>query len=478
LGFYLSGKAGNHRLAISWLVAGSLFFYGWWNVAYLLLIVVSIMVNFSVGLVLRQYRSRLVLFAGVAFNLSLIGYYKYADFFLENINLALSQQFDPLNLILPLGISFFTFQQITYLVDTYREKASEYSFLHYCLFVTFFPQLVAGPIVHHKEMMPQFENRKLFGLKASHLSVGLTIFAFGLFKKVVFADNIAIYANPVFEAAENGVELTFFEAWTGALAYTLQLYFDFSGYSDMAIGLARMFGVVLPVNFFSPYKADNIIDFWRRWHITLSRFLRDYVYIPLGGNKRGNPRRFINLLLTMFLGGLWHGAGWTFIIWGLMHGIYLSVNHGWQSIISLLAFNQMCENSMYRMLARMLTFLSVVVAWVMFRAESLDGALEVYSAMFGLNSSSFENMYVNELFRSSLRGIVLFSVMLPIVLFAPNTIEILRNDKIALNVDQFIKSEKGVSWRPSMAYGVVVVVLLSASILSIPEGGEFLYFNF
>jgi D-alanyl-lipoteichoic acid acyltransferase DltB (MBOAT superfamily) len=283
LGFHLIGKQGHHRVAIAWLVGASLFFYGWWNPAYLNLMLFSILFNYSIGISLsstlgRKLSSKTILTIGVATNLAVLGYYKYANFFVDNLNALSDSNLILHKVILPLAISFFTFQQIAYLVDAYRGKAREYSFLHYCLFVTFFPQLIAGPIVHHKDMLPQFAKDAVYKLRSKNLAIGITIFTLGLFKKVVLADGVSVYATPVFNAAEAGMILTFFEAWTGALAYTFQLYFDFSGYSDMAIGIARMFGIRLPLNFNSPYKATSIIDFWRRWHITLSRFLRDYLY--------------------------------------------------------------------------------------------------------------------------------------------------------------------------------------------------------
>jgi|SaaInlStandDraft_6_1057023.scaffolds.fasta_scaffold27026_2 alginate O-acetyltransferase complex protein AlgI len=314
LGFHLIGKQGHHRVAIAWLVGVSLFFYGWWNPAYLGLMLVSILFNYGVGVSLgrtpRKLSKKPVLIFGVVVNLALLGYFKYANFFVDSLNSITGTNIVLLQVILPLAISFFTFQQIAYLIDAWRGETKEYNFLHYCLFVTFFPQLIAGPIVHHKEMLPQFAKDVVYKLRSKHIAIGLTVFSIGLFKKVVLADGVSVYATPMFDAAEAGVLLTFFEAWGGALAYSFQLYFDFSGYSDMAIGLARMFGIRLPLNFNSPYKATSIIDFWRRWHITLSRFLRDYLYIPLGGSRcRGEPRRFINVMVTMVLGGLWHGAG-------------------------------------------------------------------------------------------------------------------------------------------------------------------------
>ena len=278
----------------------------------------------------RQLQGKRWLLVAIAANLALLAYYKYAIFFVANAQRLIGHVGPLPEIVLPLGISFFTFTQIAFLVDAHRGLAREYSFTHYTLFVTYFPHLIAGPILHHREMMPQFDRRSTYTLDWDNVAVGLTMFIIGLFKKTVIADDMAAFASPAFDAAAGGTQLTLLEAWGAALAYTFQIYFDFSGYTDMALGASRMFGIVLPLNFRSPYKAANIIDFWRRWHITLSRFLRDYVYIPLGGNRKTVPRRYENLLLTMLVGGLWHGAGWTFVFWGALHGIYLVVNHGWR----------------------------------------------------------------------------------------------------------------------------------------------------
>jgi len=316
---FLAGR-GQQRLGVAWLVGMSLFFYGWWNPAFLGLIVGSVVFNFLVGSYLARHRlargARLTLLGGILVNLGAIGYFKYAGFLVSAAGHAIGTNWETSGIVLPLAISFFTFQQIAYLIDAYRGETEEDDLLNYFLFVTFFPQLIAGPIVHHREMLPQFLRRGATRLRPNHLAVGITIFAIGLFKKVIIADGMAGYATPVFAAADRGFALTFPEAWSGVLAYSFQIYFDFSGYSDMAIGLARLLGIRLPINFFSPYKADSIIEFWRRWHISLSRFLRDYLYIPLGGGRAGVPARYRNILITMLLGGLWHGAGWTFIVWG------------------------------------------------------------------------------------------------------------------------------------------------------------------
>ena len=379
------------RMASTWLVGASLFFYGWWNPAYLGIILCSILFNFVVGSVLNddneKWPRKMVLTCGIVANLVLLGYYKYANFFVDSANAVLGDVFLLDSILLPLAISFFTFQQIAYLIDTYRGETKELDFLHYCLFVTFFPQLIAGPIVHHKEMLSQFARASLYSVNIRRHAVGYTIFTLGLFKKVVLADGIAAYATPAFYAADSGIALTLFEAWTGSLAYTLQLYFDFSGYSDMAIGLARMFGIRLPLNFNSPYKATSIIDFWRRWHMTLSRFMRDYVYIPLGGNKRGiiGSQR-TNLMATMLLGGLWHGAGWNFLFWGGLHGCYVIINNKWRASHT----GKAAATAREKLFGWSITFIAVVFAWVPFRAETMEGTKNMIFGMLGFNGISLD----------------------------------------------------------------------------------------
>lgn len=311
-----------------WLVAASLFFYSYWNIAYLALILASMFFNFAVGTGLAQTHAdhsqnsrpkrhevnrKVVLGIGIAANLALLAYFKYTSFFIENINSLFDAGYTLPNIALPLAISFFTFQQIAYLVDSYRGETAEYDLLNYSLFVTFFPQLIAGPIVHHHEMMSQFASPKTLVIRHANLLKGLFIFSIGLFKKVVIADTFANWADAGFDG---GQPLDFFAAWAASLSYTFQLYFDFSGYCDMAIGIALLFNIKLPINFNSPYKALSIQDFWRRWHMTLSRFLRDYIYIPLGGNRKTSLHTYFNLMATFVLGGLWHGASWMFVIWG------------------------------------------------------------------------------------------------------------------------------------------------------------------
>lgn len=368
------------------LVAASIIFYGWQNPIYILLIGASIAVNFGIGVRLEKNPQRCMLGLGIAFNLGLIGYYKYAYFLTGIVNQATGLDFHLGTIVLPLAISFFTFQQIAYLVDAYQGKVKDTSFLHYCLFVTFFPQLIAGPIVHHADVIGQFEKKDNFTFNWDKLRVGSGIFLLGLYKKIIFADGISVYANSVFSSATN-TPPTFFEAWGGAIAYSFQIYFDFSGYSDMAIGLAWIFGIALPLNFFSPYKAVNIIEFWRRWHMTLSTFLRDYLYYPLGGNRQGLPRRYVNLMTVMLLGGLWHGAGWTFVVWGGLHGFYLVVNHLWRGWRRAGDGDAPQSRLWGRAMAGALTYLCVVVAWVFFRAENWQGAFNMIEGMIGLNGA-------------------------------------------------------------------------------------------
>ncbi|NIJ49773.1 D-alanyl-lipoteichoic acid acyltransferase DltB (MBOAT superfamily) [Rhizomicrobium electricum] len=379
-----------HRLAAFWLAAASFFFYGWWAPRYVLLLLASIAFNYVMGLAIAHARSpdgatpraRLLLIAALVGDLALLGYYKYTDFFISSVNAATGLEWSLTHIVLPLGISFFTFTQIAFLVDVYRGIAREYNPIHYTLFASYFPHLIAGPVLHHKQMMPQFDKPETYRIDIANINSGMTIFAIGLFKKVIVADQFALYANPVFTAAQAGAHLPFAEAWIGALAYTFQLYFDFSAYSDMAIGLSRLFNVELPVNFNSPYKALNIIDFWRRWHMTLSKFLRDYLYISLGGNRRGRTRRYVNLMLTMVLGGLWHGANWTFVLWGTLHGLYLVVNHAWQALREALALPKIRGSGF---IAGAITFVAVVVAWVVFRANDISSAWSLIQGMAGWN---------------------------------------------------------------------------------------------
>jgi len=374
--FFLNKK----RLLIAskvFLVFSSLFFYSWWNIKYLPIIIISILFNYFIGnqISIQQNinKKKLLLIIGIIFNVSLLGYFKYYNFFIENINLLTNWNIHHIELALPLAISFFTFQQIAYLVDSYRGETKEYDFLNYTLFVTFFPQLIAGPIVHHSEMMPQFANKKNKIKNYHNIALGLFIFAIGLFKKVVIADTFASWATAGFD---NATSLNLIEGWVVSLSYTFQLYFDFSGYTDMAIGTALLFNIRLPINFNSPYKAKNIQDFWRRWHITLSRFLKEYIYIPLGGNRTGEKRTYFNLAVTFLIAGLWHGASWLFVFWGGLHGLALIIHRVWQK----LSFR------LWVWLAWFITFNFINISWIFFRAKDWDSATKVLNSMFSFDS--------------------------------------------------------------------------------------------
>jgi len=445
------------QYAILFLVLSSLFFYAWWKVDYLIILIASILFNYFLANYIRINKSKSLLIIGIVFNLSALIYYKYAAFLIFNLNQVAHSGFDIPTILLPLAISFFTFQQIAYLVDTYRDESFEYNFLNYSLFVTFFPQLIAGPIVHHKEMMPQFAKGRIIKVNWLHIKAGFIYFALGLFKKVVIADMLAIPANSIFNAADSGVVLSVLDAWLGALAYTFQLYFDFSGYADMAIGIGLMFNIVLPFNFNSPYKAKNIIDFWRRWHITLSRFLRDYLYIALGGSRQGKFKRYRNLLLTMLLGGLWHGAGWNFIIWGGLHGCYLCINHLWLYIASK---NTYLSKLLKPFFAQIITFFAVVIAWVFFRATTFDGAISIITNLFNLANNPAQIFSSLQHFQSWLW--VLIAMI--IAFWAPNTKEFteIKHGNIPITAKVLFFTSIFMMW----------VLLINQ------QTQEFIYFNF
>ena len=500
--YFLLAQYKGGESAITLLVIASLFFYGWWNPIYLLLIIFSIGINYFLGESIvhnikasKKQQTKFLLTSGILFNIGLLGYFKYTNFIIFNANAIFGLDIHINQIILPLAISFFTFQQIAYLIDTYKGITQEFKFTHYALFVTFFPQLIAGPIVHHKEMLPQFMKIDNLKPQLENVIIGLSIFAIGLFKKVVLADGIAQYSTQIFTAASTGETMSFFIAWGGALTYTFQLYFDFSAYSDMAIGISRIFGILLPLNFYSPYKSLNIIEFWRRWHMTLSRFLRDYVYFSLGGNRKGNFRRYINLLITMLLGGLWHGAGGTFLLWGGMHGSYLLINHWWRSV-----FKKGVQSNIGRSIAWVITMLSVVVAWVPFRAESMEGTMAFFRAMFGGNgllrshiseggialaevigssSISFGAMF-NEGIVSG-KGAAWILVLLLFVVWLPNTQQIMRRYKPAL---QIYKNEikrmdyLWLEWRPLGLWAIFYSLVFMFAMFNLSSASEFLYFQF
>ena len=448
--FYLNHKRLTEA-SKGFLVFSSLFFYSWWNIAYLPIILSSMLFNYIIGNTLNKskkdrarFSKKSLLVFGIVANLTLLGYFKYSDFFIENFNLVFSSDAQLLHLALPLAISFFTFQQISYLVDSYKEETKEYDFLNYALFVTFFPQLIAGPIVHHKEMMPQFAKTKNKIRNHRNISIGLFIFSIGLFKKVVIADTFAVWATDGFDVATT---LNLVEAWTTSLSYTFQLYFDFSGYTDMAIGAALLFNIKLPINFNSPYKATSIQEFWRRWHMTLSRFLKEYIYIPLGGNRKGEFRTYNNLLATFIIGGIWHGAGWTFVFWGFLHGIALVINRAW----SKLGFR------LWSWFAWLLTFNFVNIAWVFFRAKEWDDAVRVLTAMFNF---SHLNLNIDPL---QISYIALFLT----IIFFKNSNEISK-----------IKFSKTIRLAITAFLFTVSILQLTNIMVQADKVSEFLYFNF
>ncbi len=468
--FYLNQKRLT-EIGKGFLVFASLFFYSWWNVAYLPLILVSMLFNYAVGHQLstyektkKSYPKKGLLTVGIIFNLALLGYFKYSDFFISNINYIANTEIPLLHLALPLAISFYTFQQISYLVDSYKTETKEYDFLNYALFVTFFPQLIAGPIVHHSEMMPQFAKLRNKVKNYHHIALGLFVFSIGLFKKIMIADTFSVWANNGFDVSET---LNFIEAWFTSLSYTLQLYFDFSGYTDMAIGIALLFNIKLPINFNSPYKALSIQDFWRRWHMTLSRFLKDYIYIPLGGNRKGEPRTYFNLFLTFLLGGIWHGAGWTFVFWGVLHGVALIIQRGWQK----LGFK------MHTFLAWFITFNFINITWVFFRAKEWDDAIKVLHGMFNINNIVIPEALSKKLIFLHQYGVEFGSSWLHNVGAGLSSFAWLFGSLILVfffkNSNELAKTFK-LNYKTALFSAIAFII----SILSLNKVSEFLYFNF
>jgi D-alanyl-lipoteichoic acid acyltransferase DltB (MBOAT superfamily) len=485
-GFFALGRF-NARAAAAWLFLASVFFYAWWNPANLALLLGSMLFNYAAGVELartqrgRAYRKR-ILAAAIAVNLALLASFKYSGFIFEILAPLVS--LDAPELALPLGISFFTFTQIAFLVDVYRYEARDYDPVHYGLFVTYFPHLIAGPILHHREMMPQFARPQIYRPNTVDIASGLTVFAIGLFKKVVIADwLVAPHANAVFGAVAQGGSLPIIESWVGATAFGLQIYFDFSGYSDMAIGLSLLFGIRLPVNFNSPYKAESIIEFWRRWHMTLSRFLRDYLYFPLGGNRDGRLARYRNLCVTMLIGGLWHGAGWHFVAWGGLHGIYLVVNHVVRERRDASA--ALCAGTGRRWANWLLTFAAVTFAWVFFRADSFDSAQILCEGMFGLHGLAWPVQLWPQMgtrtddYHAGLAALLLLAALVVFVRVAPNTQQIMaRFDVVLMGRQMAGSSRHWYHWRLSLLSSLLTAVLFAASIARFNNVTPFLYFQF
>ena len=463
--YFALAKFRKTKLATGWLVFASIAFYGYWDISYVPLLMASICFNYFVGVKIEQTnRKKQVLTFGIVCNLLLLGYFKYTDFFLTTLNdINVVQIFDLPHIILPLGISFFTFTQTAYLIDAYRGETKHYSFMTYCLFVTIFPHLIAGPIINHKDMIPQFSRLRNFVVNYRNISMGISLFTLGLFKKVMIADNLSPWVNEIFSKADT---IHFVEAWCGAFGYTFQLYFDFSAYSEMAIGLGLLFNFRFPQNFDSPYQSTSIIDFWRHWHMTLGYWVKHYLYIPMGGNRLGEFKKMRNLFVSMFLIGLWHGAGWTFIIWGIMHGCMLMVNHQWRRL----------NLSMPKPIAWPLTFLCVTLAWVIFKAADLNEAMLMYTAMtdihqivlptvgsyaqvFGFmgDSISYEIWQIHKALHNIL--LTLLGLFIAVCLF-PNPVKLMR-------------------WfKPNWKWFILTLLLLLLTLYHMNTFTEFLYFQF
>jgi alginate O-acetyltransferase complex protein AlgI len=487
VGFYLLGWL-NRPAAQLWLCAASFFFYGYWNPIYLPLLAGSLLANYFFGRILKNPRyapsvRKVLLTIGILCNLGVLGYFKYAMFFAANTNAVVGTDWIVPNIILPIGISFITFQKIGYLVDVYRKPTQfDYSLREFALFVTFFPQLIAGPIVRHHEILPQFRRPSVYRPDPTRFAIGLSIFFLALFKKTVFADGFAGIATPVFRAADSGHALTFGDAWLGALAFTLQLYFDFSAYSEMAAALAIMFGVRLPINFASPYKATSVVDFWRRWHISLSRFLRDYLYVPLGGNRRGSARRALNVMVTMVLGGLWHGAGWTFVIWGALHGVYIVINQFWRQFFP---GRKGSTSFAWIVVAWFVTFLAVVCGWVFFRATTVQSAAEILGAMANPYSGT-----VSVFDRPGVLAVLAVLGGLGFVLLAPNIPTLFEAFQPMLKEGAQVPVEdppvrpvpaRALRWEPTTPWAFAVGFSAIAGLVAMVffrAQSEFLYFQF
>ncbi len=449
----LLGRWQARRALVGTLVVASLVYYSWWSWRYLGLIAFSILFNFGWAHFLqtgwpahpsvRPARSRAILALGIAVNLGLLGYFKYAAFVVRSLDAGLGLGWPVPAIVLPLGISFFTFEQITYLVDAYRGESPKHDFLSYSLFVTFFPHLFAGPIVRPRDLIPQFTEGGRLVPSQEHLTTGLFVFAIGIFKKVYLADMFGRWVGPIFDQA---TQVPFADAWAATLAFVLQVYFDFSGYSDMAIGLAGMLNIHLPENFDSPYKATSIIDFWRRWHMTLSRFLRDYVFMPLAGIRGGQLRRYAALVFTMLLCGLWHGANWTFVVFGGLHGVYLAINHLWRHL----------DIRLPRLPCWFLTFVAVLFSFVFFRAQSFARAGVLLRGMAGLSGFGWDPT-PNSLRRQTHR--LLGGLFL--VTCCPNRQEIMEW-----------------RWASDLAYAAAFALLAGLSILQLSSPAPFVYFQF
>ncbi|MCI9421906.1 MAG: MBOAT family protein [Dorea sp.] len=452
--YYLLSKSKNEHPQKIFLVASSLFFYGYFNWSYLIIIISSIIVNFIIANLIKIKSRKIFLIAGVVYNVFLLGYFKYFDFFIGTINAVFKCSFALRNIFLPLGISFFTFQQISFLISVYKKEEDVDSLLDYAVFVTFFPQLVAGPIVQYKEMIPQFKDSSKRYFSLHNFCQGLYLFSIGALKKVVIADSMALFADNGFAIQELGLAA----AWITSLSYTFQIYFDFSGYSDMAIGLGKMFNIAIPANFDQPYRSESITEFWRKWHITLGRALSTFVYIPLGGNRRGMRRTCFNLLITFFVSGLWHGAAWTFVLWGIFHGLFVVLERLFDKYLSKIP----------GAVKKITTFFIVNGLWVLFRAESFGDAINVYKGM--INFSDINLLQLQELAFDSLVNFpgfidVIYILAVVIVVFV---LVFFLNSSNCL-YDKFVFNKR-------TALSTSTCILLT--LICVSKGSVFIYFNF
>ncbi|HXJ00249.1 MAG TPA: MBOAT family O-acyltransferase [Micropepsaceae bacterium] len=487
-GFYVLGTRSRAAAAL-WLILCSFVFYAWWNPPFVLLLLASVSLNCAFGKAIAAYclrprRQSLILWFAVIVNLGVLFYFKYLYAllsFLQSLGIPAPAMDD---VILPLGISFYTFTQLGYLLDCRQGLVKEQGTINYFLFVTFFPHLIVGPILHHREIMPQFAKAETYRCDPANLSVGLTMFVIGLSKKILLADPIADAANAGFADPQS---LAFFASWGAALAYSLQLYFDFSGYSDMAVGLARMFGVWFPVNFNSPYKAASIIDYWQRWHMTLTHYLTEYLYNPVSMSvmrwriargydvsrkamaSTGGIASLIALptFFTMILAGIWHGAGFQFLVFGLLHACYLTINHAWRLRRHGRA-KQAAPSWVRHAGSVLLTYLAALVAQVFFRASSAGSAVTLLSGMAGAHGAGAARP--NEIL---IRIVVLFAIAWTM----PNTQQILARFSPALTEAQ-PSAQRVLQWRPSFGYAAIVGCLFGISVLFLQSQSRFLYFQF
>jgi alginate O-acetyltransferase complex protein AlgI len=522
LGFYLLG-ASSRTWALRWLILASLVFYAWWRPVNVLIIAPSIVINFALARILLRLNegegsrraSKAVLLLGIAFNVAFLGYFKYIDFISGSINAVFGANLVLRHIILPLGISFITFQKIAFLIDVQAGRVKSFTLQDYCIFVLFFPQLIAGPIVHYREMLPQFHAASC-RFDKENVAVGFTLLFFGLFKKVVFADHIAPLITPIYEHAAAGGGTSFLLAWMAAIGFTLQIYFDFSGYSDMALGLARFFGIRLPQNFDSPLRASSIIDFWLRWHMTLTRFLTGYIYNPLllwltrrrlakgqpgFGGRNTTVGAFVNLLMfptviTMFVSGLWHGAGYGFIFWGLLHGFYLTINHGWRLVAARLWPDRSSYVRFMKPAGFILTFVSVTSAMVLFRSPTMTSAIDLAKGMIGLNGIALPQAFFDHpghlartlhavgviaeswSIEDFVKTAIWISVLMFVALACPNTLQILARYEPALGVKSQSTKFRIVEWDATLPWAIAVSVIAAVAIASIGGPSEFLYWQF